>query len=666
MGAIKKLVNSGLYNKSWLYRKRIEVAYNTLIQNDNCQIQIDLTSSNFNFANAKSDGSDLIFTSWDGKTVIPHYIVSYNSGTQLATIWVKLYLINKSASFIYLYYGNNSASATSSFDNTFPKFTTNSRTVALWHFDDGTGGTALDSSGNNNTMTLFGSPSWDSVSGGNWGNSNPVVKHSAGSSLVLNGTSQYAKVSMIPPENGTIEFWFSPVIDANTHRIFFVGTGTSLVNFIDLYLAPNGTKITFRAYRNSYLYGPIDSTGITFYSNIWYHFAMTYGEKGFKWLINGVVQGRDKLGINFGKTALNFVLGTYYYDSIPLQYFNGKISECRILDYSLTQTEILDNYWRRKELNLLITQQEKLIKYNNNPIFIASQVWESASVFEPSIIFEDNMFKMWYSGGDYNPYIGYATSTDGITWTKPYTTPILGSGYGGESGIACRSSVFKDNGTYYMYYSNGIGYPGNYLKRATSTDGITWANNIKVLDVGTWDLSLANSHVWIEGSTWYMIYEGKLSTGLWQSGLATSTDGLTWTKSGANPLSSLAVLNGKTASGVHIQKVGSTYYAWYQGCNNTAIPTFIYCAHSTNLTSWTIIDATPILGITQVNFEFDQVADPFLIEVNGKTFFYYEGYNNYRQYTAAIGVAIYEGTIANLIANITVTKTVSLELEQNL
>ena len=86
---------------------------------------------------------------------------------------------------------------------------------------------------------------------------------------------------------------------------------------------------------------------------------------------------------------------------------------------------------------------------------------------------------------------------------------------------------------------------------ATSSDGYnfsSWHGNQEVIPRGTkvplqWDAWLGNVYVWKEGSAWYMYYAGGIGTingsdsnfadGL---GFATSTDGITWTKYGGNPV----------------------------------------------------------------------------------------------------------------------------------
>jgi len=100
---------------------------------------------------------------------------------------------------------------------------------------------------------------------------------------------------------------------------------------------------------------------------------------------------------------------------------------------------------------------------------------------------EDQIYKMWYSSVDPG-YIGYATSPDGLTWTKKdnsipdksNTTGTNGRIPNGLQGSADaryvrNATVVKVNSKYHMWY---VGRPieqmGQVLVYATSLDGLTW------------------------------------------------------------------------------------------------------------------------------------------------------------------------------------------------
>lgn len=64
-------------------------------------------------------------------------------------------------------------------------------------------------------------------------------------------------------------------------------------------------------------------------------------------------------------------------------------------------------------------------RYPGNPIIIPSQNWESSGISMASVLFDNGLFKMVYLNGDYSASFGYATSKDGIIWTKDLLNPIF-------------------------------------------------------------------------------------------------------------------------------------------------------------------------------------------------------------------------------------------------
>jgi len=104
-------------------------------------------------------------------------------------------------------------------------------------------------------------------------------------------------------------------------------------------------------------------------------------------------------------------------------------------------------------------------------------------------------------------------------------------------------SVVDVNGTYYMYYHSDAGIGSDpKIGLATSADGVNWskdANNpILEGDAGEWDAGgVSNPSVIYDGSSYHMWYIGSAGLGSADSiGYATSADGVAWTKDVANPV----------------------------------------------------------------------------------------------------------------------------------
>ncbi len=100
-------------------------------------------------------------------------------------------------------------------------------------------------------------------------------------------------------------------------------------------------------------------------------------------------------------------------------------------------------------------------------------VWSSFRVVPETVIYEDGMFKMWYLGNNQNlnavSKLGYATSSDGVTWNVYAQNPVFETGYTSGGGFL---GVVKERGQYLLYYRQFE--ESAYVNVATSPDGITW------------------------------------------------------------------------------------------------------------------------------------------------------------------------------------------------
>ena len=151
------------------------------------------------------------------------------------------------------------------------------------------------------------------------------------------------------------------------------------------------------------------------------------------------------------------------------------------------------------------------MKYSGNPIFSSSgSGFDSWSTRLGSVIrLSSGIYSMYYTGNN-GAGIGLATSSDGITFTRSPSNPIL-SPTSSETAVY-NPDVIKDGDTYYMYYTYstaGVVQPG--IKVATSNDGVSFSKQGEVLSRGSsgeWDdhhVEWTNVVKW--GDTFYMVYE---------------------------------------------------------------------------------------------------------------------------------------------------------------
>jgi hypothetical protein len=183
---------------------------------------------------------------------------------------------------------------------------------------------------------------------------------------------------------------------------------------------------------------------------------------------------------------------------------------------------------------------------------------------------------MWFAGKDLLRYnIGYATSPDGVVWTKHPQNPVLTAGAEGapDDADVVSPHVLYQNGLFHMWYA-GRGET-NQIFYATSPDGVQWTKhpNNPVLDLGgnyDWDNGeiAAPSVIWTGArfEMWYQAYSrGTLKHYI---GHAWSLDGYTWTKDTLNPVVGLesyawdgySIFYPSVAVGV-----GNQLMMWYQG-----------------------------------------------------------------------------------------------------
>lgn len=149
--------------------------------------------------------------------------------------------------------------------------------------------------------------------------------------------------------------------------------------------------------------------------------------------------------------------------------------------------------------------------------------WDGRGVSHPYVIFENGIYHMWYTGwGLTNSWmLGYATSTDGVNWTRsssnPLSIPTLGH--------IGAPSVIKMDSLYHLYYHTGGSIPTN-IYRAVSEDKINWSCQDSYLVLnrgGNFDSQMiARSEVFQAFGRLNLLFGG-FDGAHWRIGLATNT-----------------------------------------------------------------------------------------------------------------------------------------------
>lgn len=187
--------------------------------------------------------------------------------------------------------------------------------------------------------------------------------------------------------------------------------------------------------------------------------------------------------------------------------------------------------------------------YEDNPILNkgVSGEWDNLKLVEGKAVYYEDIFHIFFTGiGDELKAIGYASSTDGIEFTKHDLNPIFQSDSEGFDAVgAVNGTPLVVDGTWMLFYA-GIA-PGEIyhsqtgggssigLATATKPTG-PWTSGEQVLTIGKygeWDSGfIFPSSVIITDEGYYMYYTAGMDKEVFESmcGLATSPDGINWTK----------------------------------------------------------------------------------------------------------------------------------------
>jgi hypothetical protein len=312
----------------WRYRKAITInnSGSTTLTDYQVLIQMD-TASLISQGKMRGDCGDIRFTDSDGQTLLSYWIEG-GCNTSSTRIWVKVPTIPASSTkTIYVYYGNPSATSLSSVANTFIRKIDG--VVGSWHFDEGSGTIAYDSSGNNNNGTLYNSPSW--------------VDGKFGKALSFDGVDDYVEIPDAPSlqiTNAiTISAWLKfPVGVASGKGVVQKYPGGGDYDYM-LYLSLNG-------YPSIYFKNPAGTAFATNYpvdhrDNNWHHWVGTFDGRYLKIYVDGVLRNTT----DTGGTTIRVTSGQ------PLHimhgwsgYLNGIIDEVHIYNRALSGEEIQDLY----------------------------------------------------------------------------------------------------------------------------------------------------------------------------------------------------------------------------------------------------------------------------------------------------------------------------------
>jgi predicted GH43/DUF377 family glycosyl hydrolase len=267
----------------------------------------------------------------------------------------------------------------------------------------------------------------------------------------------------------------------------------------------------------------------------------------------------------------------------------------------------------------------------NNPVLSPfGNEYDQYGISQPVVVQDGNKFLMWYTGdaGGAVKYVFYAESFDGLSWERPQTTPVLTPGDSGswDSWAVHPGAVIKEGNTFRMYYVAWSDLYDNWnIGLAVSADGKNWEKYPEPVLSGTegWEYQIASSSVIKTDGQYRLYYYGISQYGDLAIGVAFSSDGIEWTKCESNPI--LVPEFGWESGGIYHASViydNNSFKMVYVNKSANAFGS----ASSTDGISWQKSGIEPFFnsGNTAGSWAFD-IAYPFLLKLGTEYRIYYSG-----------------------------------------
>jgi predicted GH43/DUF377 family glycosyl hydrolase len=203
--------------------------------------------------------------------------------------------------------------------------------------------------------------------------------------------------------------------------------------------------------------------------------------------------------------------------------------------------------WRPKRA-LALTESADGLTWSTPAIVLGPNPrsgWED-DINRPVVLKKGETYHLWYTGqAREKSWIGYATSRDGKTWSRQSDKPVLSPEKPWEKAALMCPHVLYDEQTkqYRMWYSGGEQFEPNAIGYATSPDGLNWTRHdqnpiFRPEPKNDWEKDRVTACQVVKQGAWYvMFYIGFRDRHIAQIGLARSKDGITdWQRHPSNAI----------------------------------------------------------------------------------------------------------------------------------
>jgi len=203
---------------------------------------------------------------------------------------------------------------------------TSSGVQGWWKMNEGTGTSAADASGNGNTGTLTGGPTWSSGIASN--------------AVNLDGVNDYVSVGDKGTLEGNATWTFAGWINPDTFtsaRDTWLLYKQNVLQWGLLSGASRQMSVNIGGGGNNSLQGAVTNT-VQLSSNAWTHIAVTYTNSTVKFYVNGMLVDTISKTYTMGSNNKAFSIST------SSQSFDGKLDDMRYYNRALSDTEVAGIY----------------------------------------------------------------------------------------------------------------------------------------------------------------------------------------------------------------------------------------------------------------------------------------------------------------------------------
>jgi len=289
-------------------------------------VLVKLTSSNFDFSKANSDGYDIRFTSSDGTTLLKYERERHDSTNQVAEYWVKIPSVSSSANTeFYIYYRTEDTA-----DGADPTNVWDSHYVAVYHLGESSG-SCLDSTANANHGTFQGDlPT--------------LVDGKIAKAQDFDGSGDYIDLpdSGSWGVSGTIECWFK--LQTTSKGSIIVNVGDTDINpaaWILYNVNEGGIRYSYRDGGGNYIFDYVESFSDT---TDFHYAALSFTTDSFRAFLDENMVNEDTSGTTLDLVHTLDKIGHRRVGTDDGLTMYGKVDEVRFSDIQRSNAWIKASY----------------------------------------------------------------------------------------------------------------------------------------------------------------------------------------------------------------------------------------------------------------------------------------------------------------------------------